>query len=52
MKKNGKKQIKKAEGKKTKDPRKVQAAKKAWQTIRSRAKEKQTTNKLGQNPLT
>jgi hypothetical protein len=39
MKKNGKKQAKKAEGKKTKDPRRVEAAKKAWETIRAKAKE-------------
>jgi hypothetical protein len=39
MKKNGKKQVKKAEGKKTKDQRRVQAAKKAWETIRAKRKE-------------
>jgi hypothetical protein len=41
MKKNGKKQVKKAEGKKTKDPKRVAAAKKAWETIREKGKEKQ-----------
>jgi hypothetical protein len=40
-KKNGRKQVKKAEGKKGKDPKRVQAAKKAWETIRAKAKEKQ-----------
>jgi hypothetical protein len=40
-KKNGKKQGKKAEGKKAKDPRRVEAAKKAWETIREKRKEKQ-----------
>jgi hypothetical protein len=41
IKKNRKKQVKKAEGKKSKDPKRVEAAKKAWQTIRAKAKEKQ-----------
>ena len=50
-KKNGKKQVRKAEGKKPKDPKRIAAAKKAWQTIRSRAKGKQTTDKLSQTPL-
>lgn len=50
-KKNVRKQVKKAEGKKVKDPQRVQAAKKAWATIRAKAKEKQTTNKVSQNPL-
>ena len=50
-KKNGKKQVKKVEGKKPKDPKRVRAAQKAWRTIRAKAKEKQTTDKLGQNPL-
>ena len=50
MKKNEKKQVKKAEGKKIKDPKRVEAAKKAWETIRAKAKGKQTTNKLSQNP--
>jgi len=50
-KKEVRKQVKKAEGKKVKDPKRVQAAKKAWATIRAKAKEKQTTNKSGQNPL-
>ena len=36
MKKNGKKQIKKAEGKKVKDPKRIEAAKKAWETIRGK----------------
>jgi len=40
MKKNGRKQVKKAEGKKPKDPKRVEAAKKAWETIRAKAKEK------------
>ena len=40
MKKNGKKQTKKVEGKKAKDPKRVAAAKKAWETIR-KAKKKQ-----------
>ena len=39
MKKNGKKQGKKAEGKKAKDPKRVEAAKKAWVTIKAKAKE-------------
>ncbi len=43
MKKNRKKQVKKAEGKKEKDQRRVAAAKKAWETIRAKAKEKQVT---------
>lgn len=43
-KKNGKKQIKKAEGKKVKDPKRVRAAQKAWETIRSKGKEKQVTS--------
>jgi hypothetical protein len=41
-KKNGKRQVKKAEGKKVKDPKRVEATKKAWHTIRAKAKEKQT----------
>jgi hypothetical protein len=41
MKKNGRKQVKKAEGRKLKDPKRVEAAKKAWETIRTKAKEKQ-----------
>jgi hypothetical protein len=41
MKNNKKKQVKKAERKKVKDPRRVEAAKKAWETIRVKAKEKQ-----------
>jgi hypothetical protein len=41
MKKNGRKQVKKAEGKKPKDPKRIEAAKKAWETIRAKAKEKQ-----------
>jgi hypothetical protein len=41
MKKNGRKQVKKAEGKKAKDPKRIEAAKKAWETIRAKAKEKQ-----------
>ena len=48
-KKNVRKQTKKAEGKKVKNPKRVEAAKKAWATIRAKAKEKQTTNKLSQN---
>ena len=51
MKKNGRKQTKKADGKKVKDPKRVQAAKRAWETIRARAKGKQTANKLSQTPL-
>jgi hypothetical protein len=43
-KKNGKKQVKKVEGKKPKDPKRIEAAKKAWQTIRAKAKEKQVTS--------
>jgi hypothetical protein len=39
MKKNGRKQVKKAEGKKVKDPKRVEAAKKAWETIRAKGKE-------------
>jgi hypothetical protein len=42
-KKNGRKQTKKAEGKKVKDPKRVEAAKKAWETIRAKTKEKQMT---------
>jgi hypothetical protein len=41
MKKKVKKQVKKAEGKKVKDPKRVEAAKKAWETIRAKGKEKQ-----------
>jgi hypothetical protein len=41
MKKNGKRNVKKAKEKKVKDPKRVAAAKKAWETIRARAKEKQ-----------
>ena len=41
MKKNGKKQVRKAEARKVKDPKRVAAAKKAWETIRAKAKEKQ-----------
>ena len=51
MKKNVKRQVKKAEGKKVKDPKRVEAARKAWHTIRAKAQEKQTTNKVSQNPL-
>lgn len=40
-KKNGRKQVKKIDGKKVKDPRRVEAAKKAWETIRTRTEEKQ-----------
>ena len=40
MKKNGKKQVRKAEVKRVKDPKRVEAAKKAWVTIRAKAKEK------------
>ena len=43
-KKNRKKQVKKAEGKKTKDPKRVEAAKKAWETIRAKAKGKEVTS--------
>ena len=50
-KKNGKKQVKKVEGKKPKDLKRRAAALKAWETIRRKAKEKQTTTKLGQNPI-
>jgi hypothetical protein len=39
MKKNGKKNVKKAEGKK-KDPKRVAAAVKAWKTIRAKAEGK------------
>ncbi len=42
-KKNGRKQTKKAEGKK-KDPKRIAAAKKAWETIRAKTKEKQVTS--------
>jgi len=41
MKKNGRKQVKKAEGKKPKDPKRIEAAKRAWETIRAKTKEKQ-----------
>jgi hypothetical protein len=40
MKKNGKKQVRKAEVKRMKDSKRAAAAKKAWETIRARAKEK------------
>lgn len=44
-KKNGKKQVRKAEGKKVKDPKRVEAAKKAWETIRAnRAKKNHKPN--------
>ena len=43
MKKNGKKQVKKAQGKKVKNPERVAAALKAWETIRAKTKEKQVT---------
>ncbi len=49
-KKNGKKHVKKAEGKKVKDPKRVEAALKAWKTIREKAKGKQATTKSSQNP--
>ena len=51
IKKNGRKQVKKVDGKKVKDPKRVEGAKKAWETIRAKAKEKQTTTKVSQNPL-
>ena len=41
MKKNGRKQVMKAGGKQAKDPKRAAAAKKAWETIREKAKEKQ-----------
>jgi len=41
MKKSRRKQVKKAEGRKVKDPKRIEAAKKAWETIRAKAKEKQ-----------
>ena len=44
MKKNGKKQVKKAEGKKEKDQRRVAAAKKAWETIRKNQANKRNGN--------
>jgi len=47
-KKNVKKQVKKADGKKPKDPKRVQAAKKAWITIRAnkaKAEEENGSNK-------
>jgi hypothetical protein len=43
MKKSGKKQVKKAEARKVKDPKRVAAAKKAWETIRAKTKGKQVT---------
>jgi len=51
MKKNVRKQTKKADGKKVKDPKRVEAAKKAWETIRAKAKGKQVTPKSSQNTL-
>ena len=51
LKKNGKKHGKKVEGKKVKDPKRVEAAKKAWETIRAKAKGKQVTPKSSQNTL-
>ena len=50
-KKNVRKQAKKAEGKKVKDPKRVEAAKRAWETIRAKAKGKQVTTKSNQNTL-
>ena len=41
-------QTKKVGGKKEKDPRRVEAAKKAWDTIRARTKAKQEGSKLTQ----
>ena len=43
-KKNGKKPVKKTEGKKVKDPKRVEAAKKAWATIRAKVKGEQVTS--------
>jgi hypothetical protein len=43
MKKNGRMHTKKAGAKKPKDPNRIEAAKKAWETIRAKAKEKQMT---------
>ena len=50
-KKTVRKKVKKVEGKKAKDPKRIAAAKKAWETIRAKARGKQTANKLSQNPL-
>jgi len=50
-KKNTRKQTNKAEGKKVKDPKRIAAARKAWQTIRAQAEGKQAANKVSQNPL-
>ncbi len=41
VKNSGKKQGRKAEGRKPKDPNQVEAAKKAWETIGAKGKEKQ-----------
>jgi hypothetical protein len=35
--------VKKADGKKVKDPKQIEAAKKAWETIRAKVKGKQVT---------
>jgi hypothetical protein len=43
-----KSEVKKAALRKEKDPAKVEAAKKAWETIRSRAKAKQEASQLSQ----
>ena len=43
-KKNGKKPVKKADGKKVKDPKRVAAAKRAWETIRAKVKGKEVTS--------
>ena len=43
-KKNVKKQVKKAAGKKVKDPKRVEAAKRAWETIRAKIKGKEVTS--------
>ncbi|MGO8988710.1 MAG: hypothetical protein ACLQGU_23250 [bacterium] len=40
-KRNGKKSAKKAGGKNVKDPKRIEAARKAWETIREKRKEKQ-----------
>lgn len=43
MKKDKKKQVKNVDGKKPKDPKRIEVAKKAWETINAKTKKKQVT---------
>jgi hypothetical protein len=43
-KKTVRKKVKKVEGKKVKDPKRIAAAKKAWETIRAKIKGKEVTS--------